>query len=414
MFGSVAIALLAAIFWTSCGGGSGSSSNNTKPLTKVKDRLFVSNAQQGIVQIVDVDKDELAGFEKGLSSTYNITTGGAPEFMDSTSDNKNIAVYDNSSFSISVISSDTENIVSRVFLSGASDSIRITSDAKFVYAAVRNRNNGTDNNGTAIQPGAVQVMDVTNGNIPANYPVPNARWIALSHDNKTLLVFPDDPNNTPYMIDLTATSPAASPILPDPSLPTNPFDRPVAAYFSSDDTKAYILNCGPECGGAQASVTELTLATSAQRNVPVPAATVGVLDGANLYVAGQAIVGGMASVVDTGAMTVSSSAAIGNGFHNVIRSESGKLWIGASNCGGGGCLSVLDPASGNVVVDNPAAGTASKGNVTGMDFESSNNRMYVCEGGELLPYDTSANPVHTNVDIVGKAWDVRAVPPVTK
>ncbi len=402
MFGSVAIVLLAATFWTSCGGGSSKSSSNTKPLTNIKDRLFVSNAQQGIVQIVDVAKDELAGFEKGLTSTYNIVTGGAPEFMNSTPDNKKIAVYDNSSFSISVISSDTEDIVTRVFLGGASDSIRITSDAKFVYAAVRNRNNGT-----GIQQGAVQVMDVTNGNIPANYPVPNARWIALSHDNKTLLVFPDDPSNTPYIIDLTATSPAAAPI---PGI----FDRPVAAYFSSDDTKAYILNCGPECGGAQASVTELTLATFAQRTVPVPAATVGVLDGTNLYVAGQATSGGMASVVDTGAMTVSSSAAIGNGFHNVIRSQSGKVWIGASNCGGGGCLSVLDPGSGNVVIDNPPAGTASKGNVTGMDFESSNNEMYVCEGGELLPYDTSANPVHTNVDIVGKAWDVRAVPPITK
>lgn len=403
MFSCGAIALVAASLWTSCGGyGGGSGSSNTKPLTNVKDRLFVSNAQQGIVQIVDVDKDELAGFEKGLVGTYNIVIGGAPEFMDSTSDNKNIAVYDNSSFSITVINSNTENTVTRVFLSGASDSIRISSDAKFVYAAVRNRNNGT-----GIQPGAVQVMDVTNGNIPSNYPVPNARWIALSHDNKTLLVFPDDPSNTPYMIDLTASSPAAAPI---PGI----FDRPIAAYFSSDDTKAYILNCGPECGGAQASVTELTLATLAQRTVTVPAATVAVLDGTNLDVAGQATSGGMASVVDTGAMTLKSTAAIGNGFHNVIRSQSGKVWIGASSCGGGGCLSVLDTASGNVVIDNPAAGTASKGNVTGMDFESANNRMYVCEGGELLPYDTSVNPVHTNVDIVGTAWDVRAVPPITK
>jgi hypothetical protein len=401
VFSSVAIVLLAAIFWTGCGGSSNSNSN-TKPLTNIKNRLFVSNAQQGIVQIVDVDKDRLAGFQRGITSTFNIVTGGSPEFMDSTSDNKNIAVYDNTSFSISVISSDTENITAKVFLSGASDSIRITSDAKFVYAAVRNRNNGT-----GVQPGAVQVMDVTNQNIPTNYPVPNARWIALSHDKKTLLVFPDDPNNTPYMIDLTASSPAAAPI---PGL----FDRPIAAYFSSDDSKAYILNCGPECGGAQASVTELTLATLAQRTVAVPAATVGFLDGTTLYVAGQTAGGGMASVVDTGAMTVSSSAAIGNGFHGVMRSQSGKVWIGASNCGGGGCLSVLDPTSGNVVIDNPPAGSSSKGNVTGMDFESSNNQMYVCEGGELNPYDTSANPVHTNVDIVGTAWDVRAVPPISK
>jgi hypothetical protein len=402
VFGSAALVLLAAIFWTSCGGGGSNSSSNTKPLTNVKHRLFVSNAGAGDVQIVDVDKDELAGFETGKSTLYNIIIGGSPEFMDSTSDNKNIAVYDGSSFSISVINSDTENVTTRVFLGGASDSIRITSDAKYVYAAVRNRVNGT-----GIPNGAVQVMDVTNGNIPSNYPVPNARWIALSHDNKTLLVFPDDASNTPYMIDLTATSRVASPI-------PGTFDRPIAAYFSSDDSKVYILNCGPECGGAQASVTELTLSSLAQRTVPVPAATVGVLDGTTLYVAGQTVGGGMASIVDTGAMTLTSSAAIGNGFHGVMRSQSGKVWIGATSCGGGGCLSVLDPSSGNVVIDDPAAGAASKGNVTGMDFESSNNEMYVCEGGELNRYDTSGNPVHTNVDIVGKAWDVRAVPPITK
>ena len=405
MFSSVAIVLLAAIFWTSCGGGS-NNKTNTKTLTNVKDRLFVSNAQQGIIQIVDVDKDELAGFETGTTNVFNILVGGSPQFMDSTPDNKNIAVYDNSAFSVNVMSSNTETLTSRVLLSGPSDSIRITSDAKFVYAAVRNRNNGT-----GIQLGAVQVMDVTNQTIPTSYPVPNARWLALSHDNKTLLVFPDDPNNTPYMVDLTAASPAAAPI---PPLVNNAFDRPIAAYFSSDDSKAYILNCGPECGGAQASITELTISTLAQRNVPVPAATVGVLDGTNLYVAGQTASGGMVSVVDTGAMAVNSSAAIGNGFHNVMRFQSGKAWIGASSCGGGGCLSVFDPSGGSVVVDNPPTGTSSKGDVTGMDFESSNNEMYVCEGGELLPYDTSGNPVHTNVDIVGKAWDVRAVPPITK
>jgi hypothetical protein len=402
VFGSAALVVLAAIFWTSCGGGSSSTGTNTKPLTNIKHRLFVSNTQAGDVQIVDVDKDELAGFETGKTTLYNIITGGSPEFMDSTSDNKNIAVYGASSFSISVINSDTENVTTTVYLGGPSDSIRITSDAKYVYAAVRNRVNGT-----GIANGAVQVMDVTNGNIPSNYPVPDARWIALSHDNKTLLVFPDDPSNTPYLIDLTATSPAASPI-------PGTFDRPIAAYFSSDDSKAYILNCGPECGGAQASVTELTLSTLAQRTVPVPAATVGVLDGTNLYVAGQTASSGMASVVDTGAMTVTSSAAIGNGFHRVMRSQSGKVWIGATSCGGGGCLSVFDPSSGNVVIDNPAAGSTSKGDVTGMDFESSNNEMYVCEGGELNPYDTSGNPVHTNVDIVGQAWDVRAVPPISK
>lgn len=395
------MAVVAAIFWTGCGGSSNNSSSNTKPLTNLQNRLFVSNAQTGFIQIVDATKDELAGLETGKTTLYNILINGAPEFMDSTPDNKTIAVYDASFTSVAVVSSQIEDRTAKASLGGASDSIRITSDGKFVYAAVRNRVNTTG------APGAVQVLDVTNNVISANYPVPNARWVALSPDNKTLLVFPDDPSNTPYLIDLTATSPAAVPI-------PGTFDRPVAAYFSSDNSKAYVLNCGPECGGAQAGVTELTIATLAQRTVSVPAATVATLDGTTLYVAGQTATGGAVSVVDTGALTVSSSKTIGNGLHGVMRVQDGKVWIGATSCGGGGCLSIFDPSSGNVIVDDPAPGTSSKGDVTGMDFNTPTKLMYVCEGGELNRYDTSGTPVSTKVDIVGKAWDVRAVPPVTK
>src|SRR5947207_4884145 len=34
-------------------------------------------------------------------------------------------------------------------------------------------------------------------------------------------------------------------------------DHPSYAVFSADDSKAYILNCGSECGGTQASVSVL-------------------------------------------------------------------------------------------------------------------------------------------------------------
>jgi hypothetical protein len=380
--------------WTGCGGGS-SSSSNTKKISNIKNRVFVSNAQSGYVQNVDVDKDKLAGI------SFDMFVNGSPTFMDSTPDNKNIAVYDANFTSVAVVNSDTENLSAKASLSGVSDSIRITSDAKFVYAAVRNRVNSSGPNG------AVQVLDVTNSVISASYPVPNVRWVALSGDNKKLLAFPDDISNTPYYIDLSVTSPSAIPI-------PGTFDHPIAAYFSSDNTKAYVLNCGPECGGAQASVTELTISGFAQRSVAVPAATVATLDGTTLYVAGQTSTGGAVSVVDTGAMTVSSSKAIGNGRHGVIRSVSGKVWIGATGCNGGGCLSIFDPSNGNVTVDDPAAGQPSKGDVTGLDFDTPKNLMYVCEGGELLRYDTSGNPVETLVDIVGRAFDVRAVPAFTK
>jgi hypothetical protein len=389
---SVSLVLLAAIFWTGCGGSS-KSTTDTKKISNINNRVFVSNSQSGFIQNVNVDKDHLAG--RG----FDILINGSPTFMDSTPDHKNIAVYDAAFNSVAVVNSDIEDRTAKVSLDNVSDSIRITSDALFVYAAVRNRVNSSGPNG------AVQVLDVTKNVISASYPVPNARWVSLSNDNKRLLVFPDDNSNTPYSIDLSVTAPAAVPI-------PGSYDRPISAYFSSDNTKAYVLNCGPECGGAQASVTELTLATLAQRTVAVPAATVATLDGTTLYVAGQTASGGMVSVVDTGAMTVSSSKPIGNGRHGVIRSVGGKVWIGAIGCNGGGCLSVFDPSSGNTIVDDPQPGAASKGDVTGMDFDTPRNLMYVCEGKELLRYDQTGAPVPTLVDIVGTAYDVRAVPPV--
>ena len=391
----VAAVAILALGWAGCG-GSGGSGTQTKPLSGIQNRLFVSNQQDGNVDIVDATNDRLA------ASTFDIFINGGPSFMDSTPDQKTIAVYDSTFNSVAVISSNTEDRVNKVALDAASESMRITSDGLFVYAAVRNRVNLPP-----IPNGAIQQVDVTNAVIKASFPVPNARFLAMDHGNKTILAF-DDTSNTPYLIDLTATSPAAVPL-------TGPYSRPIAAYFSTDDTKAYVLSCGPECGGTQAQVTELTIATQATRVVPVAAATIGALDGTTLYVAGTpAGTAGVVSVIDTNAMTVTNSKPIGMGFHQVMRVAASKVWIGARNCNGGGCLSVFDPASGNVVVDNPVPPAQSKGNVTGMDFNTPNDQMYVCEGGELLRYDTSGNQVPTLVDIVGNAFDVRSVPPVSK
>ena len=33
------------------------------------------------------------------------------------------------------------------------------------------------------------------------------------------------------------------------------FDHPIKAVFSADGSEAYILSCGPECGGSKASVS---------------------------------------------------------------------------------------------------------------------------------------------------------------
>jgi hypothetical protein len=71
------------------------------------------------------------------------------------------------------------------------------------------------------------------------------------------------------------------------------FDRPVTAFFSGDDNTAFVVNCGRECGGVQASVQTLDL-TAGTPGVPVGvcdanamcAASFAVVDGTTMYLAG--------------------------------------------------------------------------------------------------------------------------------
>src|SRR4029077_7634159 len=64
------------------------------------------------------------------------------------------------------------------------------------------------------------------------------------------------------------------------------FDRPVWAVVSANT--AYILNCGAECGGLQASVQSLDLSSLAVGPpVLVNGATIGLISGSQLCVAGK-------------------------------------------------------------------------------------------------------------------------------
>ncbi len=395
----------AVLTWASCGGGS-SNNPNVKPISHVQNRLFVGNAYSGYVQIVDATTDVFAGAVPGQvshASQYDIFINGSPQFFSSTPDNVNIAMYDAAFTSIAVVNSNSETRIAKTTLDNWTESIAISSDAKFVYAAIRNHINGS---GKPL--GAVVVMDVAGNGLKAYYAVPNVRWIGLDNAGKHLIAIPDstvDPAyaNTAYYIDLTATTPTAV------QIPGLTLDRPVAAFFSSDDTKAYILSCGAECGGTQAMVTEVTVPGFVSRNVNVPAATVGAINGTNVYVAGSpGGSGGAVTAIDTGAMAVTDSQPIGSGTHGVLKFLANKVWIGAHTCGGTGCLSMYDPAAKVAVVDQPI------GDVTGLDYDQPNNQVYVCEGNELRRYDTNMTPVFTQVDIIGQAYDVRAVPPSTQ
>ncbi len=158
------------------------------------------------------------------------------------------------------------------------------------------------------------------------------------------------------------------------------FDRPVKAVFSPDGGTAYVLNCGPECGGNAASVSVLPVAPtifllgqqsgvlptngalsgactagSSACTIPVPGgASNALVDSSTLYVVGQQAVqvqgqtlfGGNLTVLNLSSNTVvPSTAAVPNPVSisdgapgarsRMLLADDNTLWIGMSKCNNG-------------------------------------------------------------------------------
>jgi hypothetical protein len=213
------------------------------------------------------------------------------------------------------------------------------------------------------------------------------------------------------------------------------FDRPVQAFFSSDDNTAFVVNCGSECGGTQASVEKLDLTTDPPTPgmlVNVPAASVAVVDGTTMYLAGTPVPAssctgqqtaattcGLLTVFDLPSMSVTKSGiVITDGYHNrMALGANGQLFIGAKTCteitppvpppSGAevrGCLAIFNTQTGDVLIP-PANGDA-----TGIQPIANRTVVYVVQGGELAIYDTATDKLQkTQIDLNGQAIDVKTV-----
>ncbi len=282
-------------------------------------------------------------------------------------------------------------------------------------------------------------MNLTTGST-TTIGVPNAQTVISNANGSQLLVFspfsgPAVSNSVYVISPLIAVPPvdqgcdnlAASSVCKVVS----GFDQPVNAIVSGNT--AYILNCGAECGGTQASVMVLDLASLTITNtIPVNGATTGFLSGSTLYVAGtpkgtacpsstSAPFCGTLDIVDLKSMTDPNFTnhnpiLITNGYHDRIdMSLGGQLFIGSHTCTNvgnvnnpsgevRGCLSIYNTASGAVVIppDN--------GDVTGLQSFSTRNVEYVVEGGTLRIYDTTKDVLQrTQISIVGQVIDVKAI-----
>lgn len=308
-----------------------------------------------------------------------------------------------------------------VTLPGFSESVVIAPDNATGFAAVP---------GALVagqSPGVVDVLSLSTNSISATIPVPGARYLVQSHNGNRILVLGGSPNT------ITVLTPSAVGTSTDPRLDVQSslFDHPVWGAFSSDDSTAYILNCGLECGGTAASITLLDVNSNQPGpSIPVDAGTVGLLLNNTLYVAGTkpgttcvgsttptlATTCGEVSTVDLATMTVTATAIITDGYHNQMQmGANNQLFIGARTCtdinvpasGNSpgevrGCLSILDTGNKASVVIPPA-----RGDVTGIQPISRRSVVYVVQNGELQIYDTTTNKLQkTQVNIVGHAIGV--------
>ena len=388
--------------------------SNPNP-TRLKKRVLVSTNSPtgGGVLIMDGLHDVLAIQTVAVTNPGKmVTANGETVFLDTTL--SQITIFNNAG----------EVVFFTTPMQGQPVDIAITSDGKTAFAAIKNK-------------GVVEAVDTATGNLTATISVPTAARLVMSPNGTKLLVFSDDPQAIPstpnafFVIDVaTAVSNPVATAISGTGL-----DQPYTAVFNASETHAFILNCGPECGGANASVLPVDISSSTPLGtaIPVAGATVGLLSGSSLFVAGTPTTPpgtcnfaacGTLSVISTGSLSVSSTASITDGFHQVMAmSASNHLYVGARDCTVGpisaqsqvqSCLSIFNTTTNATTGPLPESSLRTNFNVTGLQQISARNVMYVVQGGALDFFDTTTDNVSTSiqpVNIPGTTVDVLQIDP---
>jgi len=436
---------------------------------------------KGALEIVDAYYDIRSGYT-GQPASYSLSGyGGAlPISIQSMPEEQLGAVYGSGDGTLTLANYAKEQTSGTVSgLNGPSSSIFITRNGTYVFAASQGSHVLTVVNQTSgstyplslpgvyrvsVNPGGSMALAFVQNSNYAYYPrqLTAAQSISYSGGPTTWpkAAVDCEPQNAPGWCLFQAQSPdnldATGNYYGAPLV----FDRPIKALFSADGGTAYVLNCGPECGGSKASISLLPVAplifllgkqsgllpcNSAPcansnsvpiTNIPVPGgASNALVDTSTMYVVGQRLMpdgyfGGFLTVLNLATNTVVASTgsspnpvSISDGMpgadSRMLEADDNTLWIGMTKCNEGerfynnqpyGCLTMYNTSTNKVILLEPYIGDA-----TGIAAVTGLHKIYTAQGGQVYINSTKDGTAIDNqyVTVTGTAYDVAYMDAIT-
>ena len=482
---SAGVALTVAALLAGCGSTSYFAGRGLPP-SGLKNRVVIaiqnpSAFTKGDMQIVDAYYDIRSGFT-GQPASFSLSGfGGAlPISIQSMPEEQLGAVYGSGDGSLTLANYGSEKTTGTVSgLNGLSSSVFVSRNGTWVFAASEQSH----------------VLTVVNQSNSSSYPLslPGVYRVSVNPGGSMALAFVRNSNYAYYPRQLTASQslsysggPATWPKAAVDCEPQNApgfclfqvqspdqvdstgnyygaplvFDRPVKAVFSADGGTAYILNCGPECGGTASSISLLPVSplifplgqqsgllpcnsapcanthTSAMTTIPIPGgASNALVTTSTMYVVGQrqmpdGYFGGFMTVLNltnntlvpsTGSSPnpVSISDGMPGAVSRIIQADDNTLWIGMTKCNQGerffnnqpyGCLTMYNTSTNRVVLLEPYVGDA-----TGIAAVTGLHKIYTAQGGQVYINSTKDGTALDNqyVTVTGTAYDVAYMDAVT-
>lgn len=434
--------------------------NRPIPPSKLAQRVLVAidiNGGGGALQILDGLRD-IRNNIQNTQPTFGVGgfSAGSPTVILNYPEQIRGYVYSNTTGSVTSINYGTESASGNaVTLAPNSPSIAIPADGSRYFGAEE-------------VPGQFAVVDNPTARSFA-IDLPNIYKVAANEGGTVVLAMVRNSNRLYRLIKLNQGSlappgaidcqPNISPVFCAVPVPGD-FDRPVTAFFSSDGTSAFILNCGPECGGTTASVsvvnlggltidvipTSLPYPNPVAANVAIPGgATAALTDGTTLYLAGQqrqpdGLFAGRLTTVNLPSLTVTGSYAISDGNHSkMLFADDNTLWIGSQLCATGerhasgqnyNCLTrfdigaktativpAVDPtnAASKVPYPNADNNLVYYGSLTGLCWVQTFHKVYTAYGGQVHAFRTTDGSEINNqfISVQGNALDVAYMDAIT-